>query len=59
MLILLKVAPDDSALLDKYSQTESQQPQDISGIEEQKEKRLKRKKGAYKRKERLYTSLES
>ena len=34
MLILLKVAPDDSA----YSQTESQQPQDISGIEEQKEK---------------------
>lgn len=38
MLILLKVAPDDSALLDKYSQTESQRPQDISGIEEQKEK---------------------
>ena len=38
MFILFKVAPDDSTLLDRYSQTESQQPQDVNGIEEQEEK---------------------
>jgi len=38
VFILFKVAPDDSTLLDKYSQTESQQPQDVNGIEEQEEK---------------------